>query len=68
MKQMTEITNVGAIRFQTILELTNVKLQHAVLDGCGDPRVSLQVDLFSENIYCDHTSMQHTILVGTWSP
>ncbi|VDD83638.1 unnamed protein product [Mesocestoides corti] len=36
MKQMSEITNAGAARFLRIVELTNLKLQHAVLDGCGD--------------------------------
>ena len=39
MKQMSEITNVGAARFQRILQLTNLQLQHAVFEGCGDPQV-----------------------------
>ena len=39
MKQMSEITSVGASRFQRILQLTNLKMQHAVYEGCGDPQV-----------------------------
>ncbi|KAM7536020.1 hypothetical protein Aperf_G00000093015 [Anoplocephala perfoliata] len=40
MKQMSEITSVGAARFQKRLKLTNLKVQHAVLEGCGDPRAN----------------------------
>ncbi|CDI98157.1 kinesin protein kif21b [Echinococcus multilocularis] len=36
MKQMSEITSVGAARFQRILQLANLKMQHAVFEGCGD--------------------------------
>lgn len=40
MKQMSEITNASAARFQRMLQLTNLRMQHAVFEGCGDPQVS----------------------------
>lgn len=53
MKQMSEITSVGAARFQKRLKLTNLKVQHAILEGCGDPRVSLFPFLLkSAEIFC----------------
>ncbi|VDO07532.1 unnamed protein product [Rodentolepis nana] len=44
-KQMSEITSVGAARFHKKMKLNNVKVQHAVLDGCGDPKANQLVPL-----------------------
>lgn len=40
-KQMSEITSVGAARFHKKMKLNNLKVQHVVLEGCGDSKVSL---------------------------
>ncbi|VDK33810.1 unnamed protein product [Taenia asiatica] len=40
MKQMSEITNASAARFQRMLQLTNLRMQHAVFEGCGDPQAN----------------------------
>ncbi|KAL5108371.1 Kinesin-like protein KIF21B [Taenia crassiceps] len=40
MKQMSEITSASAARFQRMLQLTNLRMQHAVFEGCGDPQAN----------------------------
>ncbi|VUZ48874.1 unnamed protein product [Hymenolepis diminuta] len=39
-KQMSEITSVGAARFYKKMKLNNLKVQHVVLEGCGDSKAN----------------------------